>query len=540
MIRRLSIGPRSALAFGVIGIVMVLLGSFALVQLNQLNREFDITSQYRLPAFEAASDIRTNFLRWRGHLVSLINARSDAGAAEYKSKIEDSKSGTEEALERLRGVITTKEGESSFNQIESLLKTFSSVTQQVITLSARGTVDEAIEFRRAEVDPLISEISSTINELTAYQKSLVDESSQKFEDISIFAFRITLAIVLGSLVMMVFLAWYLTRSITQPLQLAVRAADTIASGDLVARIEVFGNDEPAMLLRAMQKMQQNLRETVGRIMDSSTQLASASEELSSVTEDTNRGLHQQNDALDQAATAVTELTAAIEEVARNATDTSSASELADSRTRAGQQQVADTLAQIEKLASSIEASTRDIEELAEGITDINKVLDVINDIADKTNLLSLNAAIEAARAGERGRGFAVVADEVRALAQRTQNSTGEIETIIRRIHNKSEHAVVAMRSSNAITASTLNAAHGAGSALNEISTNVAAISERNLSIASAAEQQAQVARNVDENLLKIKDLSTQSAAGASQTSSSSEGLAALAADLNVLVTRFRL
>lgn len=451
MIRRLSIGPRSALAFGVIGIVMVLLGSFALVQLNQLNRVFDITSHNRLPAFEAASDIRTNFLRWRGHLVSLINARSDAGAAEYKSKIEDSKNGTEEALERLRGVITTTKGETFFNQIESLLKTFSSVTQQVITLSERGAMDETIEFRRAEVDPLISEISGIINELTAYQKSLVDESSQKFEDISIFAFRITLAIVLGSLVMMVFLAWYLTRSITQPLQLAVRAADTIASGDLVSRIEVFGNDEPAMLLRAMQKMQQNLRETVGRIMDSSTQLASASEELSSVTEDTNRGLHQQNDALDQAATAVTELTAAIEEVARNATDTSSASELADSRTRAGQQQVADTLAQIEKLASSIEASTRDIEELAEGITDINKVLDVINDIADKTNLLSLNAAIEAARAGERGRGFAVVADEVRALAQRTQNSTGEIETIIRRIHNKSEHAVVAMRSSNAIT-----------------------------------------------------------------------------------------
>lgn len=451
MIRRLSIGPRSALAFGVIGIVMVLLGSFALVQLNQLNRVFDITSHNRLPAFEAASDIRTNFLRWRGHLVSLINARSDAGAAEYKSKIKDSKNGTEEALERLRGVIATTKGETFFNQIESLLKTFSSVTQQVITLSERGAMDETIEFRRAEVDPLISEISGIINELTAYQKSLVDESSQKFEDISIFAFRITLAIVLGSLVMMVFLAWYLTRSITQPLQLAVRAADTIASGDLVSRIEVFGNDEPAMLLRAMQKMQQNLRETVGRIMDSSTQLASASEELSSVTEDTNRGLHQQNDALDQAATAVTELTAAIEEVARNATDTSSASELADSRTRAGQQQVADTLAQIEKLASSIEASTRDIEELAEGITDINKVLDVINDIADKTNLLSLNAAIEAARAGERGRGFAVVADEVRALAQRTQNSTGEIETIIRRIHNKSEHAVVAMRSSNAIT-----------------------------------------------------------------------------------------
>jgi methyl-accepting chemotaxis protein len=179
-------------------------------------------------------------------------------------------------------------------------------------------------------------------------------------------------------------------------------------------------------------------------------------------------------------------------------------------------------------------------DLAVQVNDIGKVLDVIRNVAEQTNLLALNAAIEAARAGEAGRGFAVVADEVRALAHRTQESTREIETSIGTIQQGTGQAVAAMRSSTERAQSTLEVARGAGSALERIHGAIGGINERNLVIASAAEEQAQVAREVDRNLVNIRELSIQTAAGAEQSSAASAELSRLAIDLNGLVARFRL
>jgi methyl-accepting chemotaxis protein len=165
-------------------------------------------------------------------------------------------------------------------------------------------------------------------------------------------------------------------------------------------------------------------------------------------------------------------------------------------------------------------------------------LDVIRAIAEQTNLLALNAAIEAARAGEAGRGFAVVADEVRALAHRTAQSTQEIEKMVAGIQNGTGEAVASMQQSNQRTQSTLEMARAAGVALEQITQSIHLINERNLVIASASEEQAQVSREVDRNLVNIRDLATQSAAGANQTSTATHELSRLAVDLNALVARF--
>ncbi|WP_369992247.1 methyl-accepting chemotaxis protein [Pseudomonas xanthosomatis] len=285
-------------------------------------------------------------------------------------------------------------------------------------------------------------------------------------------------------------------------------------------------------------MQQSLRETIGRISDSASQLASASEELSAVTEDATRGLQQQSLEIEQAATAVNQMTAAVEEVARNAVATSEASSESDRIARQGREQVQATVIAIEALASGVAGNAEEVGQLAQQVHDISKVLDVIGAIAEQTNLLALNAAIEAARAGEAGRGFAVVADEVRALAHRTQTSTREIEQMIVAIQGGAERAVQGMQHSDAQARSTLGGAHAAGAALEAIAEAIGQINERNLVIASASEEQAQVAREVDRNLTTIRDLAHQSSAGAEQTSAASQALSQLAVDLNTLVQRF--
>ncbi|WP_422396091.1 methyl-accepting chemotaxis protein [Pseudomonas trivialis] len=290
----------------------------------------------------------------------------------------------------------------------------------------------------------------------------------------------------------------------------------------------------------MAKMQEKLRDTLQRISGSATQLASAAEELNVVTDESARGLTRQNNEIEQAATAVNEMTSAVEEVARNAVSTSEASRNATASAGDGRDLVQETVSAIERMSGDVQATATLIGELANESRDIGKVLDVIRGLADQTNLLALNAAIEAARAGEAGRGFAVVADEVRALAHRTQQSTSEIERMIGSIQSGTEHAVDSMRNSTERAESTLSIAKGAGLSLDTINTAIVEINERNLVIASAAEEQAQVAREVDRNLVNIRDLSVQSATGASQTSAASSELSRLAVDLNGMVGRFRL
>ncbi|WP_442628801.1 methyl-accepting chemotaxis protein [Pseudomonas ficuserectae] len=289
----------------------------------------------------------------------------------------------------------------------------------------------------------------------------------------------------------------------------------------------------------MQVMQNNLRETLTHMGHSSTQLAASAEEMSAVMHESALGLQQQNTEIEMAATAVTEMSQAVEEVASNATLTSTESRKAAETAREGQTQLGATLGAIETLTENVLDAREQAQYLADKTLNISQVLDVIRSVADQTNLLALNAAIEAARAGEAGRGFAVVADEVRALAHRTSESTREIESLIGSIQDGTARTVDALESSAEQARLTRTQAQSANSALTTIAQSVSGIDDLNIVIASAAEEQAQVAREVDRNIVRIRDLSVQTATGSEQTRIASQELSQLAAGLNTQVRRFR-
>ncbi|MBK3866670.1 HAMP domain-containing protein [Pseudomonas stutzeri] len=407
------------------------------------------------------------------------------------------------------------------------------------------TLDRHSEKRLAafvinDLYPLIDPLSAGFSQLIELQlgeaKAEYDQAQALYQRNRILNLGLLAALLVGGGLF----AMVMLRSISRPLEELKQAAASVAAGDLSRIIECRGRDEITEVQQSIRQMQRNLRDTLQDIQGSATRLASAAEELHTVTQHTAQGIHQQNEEVQMAATAVTEMSAAVDEVAGNANRTSDASRDAETVADDGRRQVTATRQTIDQLSERLQQSAGTVTRLAEEAAGIGKVIDVIRAIAEQTNLLALNAAIEAARAGEAGRGFAVVADEVRGLAQRTQSSTQEIERMIGAIQSATEQSVRDMQQSSEFASRSQSMADEADQALGLIAERVGQINEMNLVIASAAEEQAQVAREVDRNLVTIRDISEQSASGAQQTSAASDELARLATQLNQLVGRFRL
>nr|WP_085595587.1 MULTISPECIES: methyl-accepting chemotaxis protein [unclassified Pseudomonas] len=539
-LRTMNIAPRAFLGFALIGCLMLFLGIFALNRMGKIHAATELITQDTLPSIKSVDDFTQLSLRLRVNAYRLLVNRDAEAQQRALETIVKRNQEIDDIRPRYEALISLPEERAAYAEYIKALTHHRQLESQLIELSRNGQLEAMQALLNEQLMDSAEAINSTLNRLvqinTRYSTAAAEEAARQYHN----AFDLVVALLVLASGLTLLFAWLLTRSITQPIAKALEAAEEIAEGNLACPVQVDGNDEAGRLLRAMAKMQENLRTTLQRISGSATQLASAAEELNSVTEESARGLTQQNNEIEQAATAVNEMTSAVEEVARNAASTCEASKNATASAGDGRDLVQETVAAIERMSGDVQDTASLVGDLANQSRDIGKVLDVIRGLADQTNLLALNAAIEAARAGEAGRGFAVVADEVRALAHRTQQSTSEIERMIGSIQNGTEQAVDSMRNSTERAESTLNIARGAGLSLDTINSAIIQINERNLVIASAAEEQAQVAREVDCNLVNIRDLSVQSATGAHQTSAASNELASLAVDLNGLVARFRL
>ena len=374
--------------------------------------------------------------------------------------------------------------------------------------------------------------------MLATSSDMIDRQDKSRDAESDHAVMMIVAATVMALLLSVLAAWIITRQITTPLQETLEVVERVAAGDLSRNLNVNRKDELGRLQSTIQRMTVSLRELVGGIRDGVTQIASAAEELSAVTEQTSAGVNNQKVETDQVATAMHEMTATVQEVARNAEEASEAAVAADQQAREGERVVNEAIAQIERLASAVGNSSEAMGALKQESEKIGSVLDVIKSVAQQTNLLALTAASEAARAGEAGRGFAVVADEVRSLAQRTQESTEEIEALIVSLQSGTQQAASVMDSSRELSASSVDLTRRAGGSLENITKTVSAIQSMNQQIAAAAEQQSATAEEINRSIINVRDVSEQTSAASEETAASSIELARLGTHLQTLVSRF--
>ena len=353
-------------------------------------------------------------------------------------------------------------------------------------------------------------------------------------------FRV-LAIGAFSLVLSLLLALALARSIIQPLTQTTQSLRNIAAGDgdLTARLEAKGQDELTELANSFNQFAEHIQKIIKQVGAATVQLAAAAEQLSAAsTETSNQAQRVQAETL-QVATAMNEMTATVAEVADNADQTSFSAGSANTLAQGGKQKLATTQKTITELASELASAAQTINHLSDHSQAITRILDVIRDISEQTNLLALNAAIEAARAGEQGRGFAVVADEVRTLAGRTQTATVDIQQMILRLQEGAENAVTSMTQSNSKVISSVDSTEEADIALNQIVEAIETINNMNVQIAEAARQQAQVADEINHNISLITDAAEMTSSSTSQVHIAADELARLANDLQNQIKHFK-
>ena len=423
-----------------------------------------------------------------------------------------------------------------------LLNTFAQASQEYqrgFTLIYQATVAEQQSVKNV-LDVLGPQMAEKLEEVKLHVMASQDELGPALEkrNTSTLSWLVVLAIL--AIVIGVVTSWIITRLITGPIKQAMLATNELSSGVLNAQINVNSKDEIGQMMLGLKNMAMNLHAMINNINRASNDISSSAVQLAAATQQASQGALGQQNETDQVATAMHEMAVTVQDIATNAVNASAAAEEASQNAILGYDIVQQTAADVELLAQQMRGSSEDVARLNQESMNISGILEVIQSVAEQTNLLALNAAIEAARAGEQGRGFAVVADEVRSLAQRTQDAIGQIEGLIKNLQAGAERAVVSIGEGQEQATKTVAQARSASQALTAIRDAIAAMSDMNMQIASAAEQQSIVAETINRNVENVRRITDESTQAANDTAHSSSNLAKVSDELGVMVRGFKL
>jgi len=431
-----------------------------------------------------------------------------------------------------------------------------------------GRALEDVESQAADIDKQMAVVVKEVNRD-------IDSVGQVADAAEKTAFTLLLTLGIIAMILGLSAGWLISRAITKPVYLALaatedmnrqfndleRVIETIASNDLSVKIEnttserlkIDATDEIGQLAKAIdgmletkdkvytsiRKMTENLSGVMRQLTDNSTQLVSAATEIASSSEQMARGSQEQTGQTSQVSSAVEEMTATIVESSKNAGEAAGQAKEAANAARAGNQVVTQTIEGMNRIAQVVQESAKTVQELAKSSDKIGEIIGVIDDIADQTNLLALNAAIEAARAGEQGRGFAVVADEVRKLAERTGKATKEITDMIKGIQSDTKGAVTSMEQGITEVQQGRELADKAGESLTAIATYSQKVMDMIQQIATAAEEQSAASEQIARSVEGIARVTKENATGVEQSAAAAEQLNRQAEGMQKMFGRFK-
>ena len=506
------VGARLGLGFAAVLLLVVLVVAFSLNRLQLMHADSNLTLNVQYPKVAAVNTIiaKITLITQAMRDALLANDRDDV--AKELARIEEAKKAVVERLAYLDKSIGSPKGRELFTALTTARSKYVVAQDLFVARMTAGRGEEAKNILLLDIKPLQLTYFSALETLAQYQTSLMQESGKEVVDAYESSVVWLLGLAIGAILFGAFVAWAITRSITVPLNEAVRIAQTVASGDLSSNIVVHSKDETGRLLQALKDMNANLQKIVSEVRTGTDTIATASSEIASGNLDLSSRTEQQASSLEETASSMEELTSTVQQNADNARQANSLAMTASEVARKG----GSVVAEVVDTMGSINESSRKIVD----------IIAVIDGIAFQTNILALNAAVEAARAGEQGRGFAVVASEVRSLAQRSAAAAKEIKTLI---GDSVEKVGVGAK-----------LVDQAGATMSEIVESVRRVTDIMGEISAASQEQTAGIEQINQAITQMDEVTQQNAALVEQAAAAAESLQDQATNLSQIVSVFKL